>query len=98
MSHRQQRRSSFPAQAQYQAERVLQLVHGDICGKISPPTPAGNEDFLLLVDARSCFMSVVLLSSKNQAAEAIKIFHLRVEAEIGQRLGGLRTDGGSSIL
>jgi hypothetical protein len=21
---------------------VLQLVHGDLCGKISPPTPVGN--------------------------------------------------------
>jgi hypothetical protein len=69
-----QRRSPFLAQAQYQVERVLQLVLGDLCGKISLPTPARNKYFLLMVDDRSHFMSVVLLSSKNQAADAIKNF------------------------
>jgi hypothetical protein len=60
-------RSSFPTQA----EHVLQLVHGDLYDKISPPTPSGKEYFLLLVDDRSRFMSMVLLSSKSQAATAI---------------------------
>jgi hypothetical protein len=50
-----QRRTSFPDQAQYRAERVLELVHGDICGKIAPATPSGNQYFLLLVDDRSRF-------------------------------------------
>jgi hypothetical protein len=92
-----QRRASFPAQAQYPAERVLQLVHGDLCGKISPPTPSGNEYFLLMVDDRSCFMSVVLFSSKSQAAEAIKSFQFRAEAETGKKLSGLRTDRGGEF-
>jgi hypothetical protein len=55
-----------------------------------------------LVDERSRFMSVVLLSSKDQAPDAIKHFQLRAEAETGKKIGGgLRTDrggGGSSTL
>jgi hypothetical protein len=62
-----QRRSMIPAQAQYRAEMELELVHGDLCGKITPPTLAGNEYFLLMVDDRSRFMSIVLLKSKSQA-------------------------------
>jgi hypothetical protein len=92
-----QRRTSFPAQAQYRAEKVLELVHDDLCGKITPPTPAGNQYFLLMVDDKSRFMSVVLLSSKNQAADAIKSFQLKAEPETGEKLGGLRTGRGGEF-
>jgi hypothetical protein len=76
---------------------VLQLVHGDLYGKMSPPTPAGNQYFLLMVDDRSCFMSIVLLPSKDQAAEVIKGFQSRAEAETREKLGGLRTDRGGNF-
>jgi hypothetical protein len=91
---RKQRRTLFLAQAQYRVDAVLELMHGDLCGKITPPTPTGNQYFLLLVDERSRFMSVVLLSSKDQAPDAIKHFQLRAEAETGKKIGGLRTDRG----
>jgi hypothetical protein len=45
-----QRRTSFLVKAMYQAERRLDLVHGDLCGPISPAMPRGNMHFLLLVD------------------------------------------------
>jgi hypothetical protein len=66
-----QKRTSFPTQAQYQTDTVLELVHGDLCGKNSHPTLAGNNYFLLMVDDKSRYMSVVLLPSKDQASEAI---------------------------
>jgi hypothetical protein len=92
-------RTLFSAQAQYRADAVLVLVHGDLCGKITPPTPAGNQYFLLLVDDRSRFMSAILLLSKDQAPDAIKCFQFRAEPEIGKKLGELGTDrGGSSTL
>jgi hypothetical protein len=50
---------------------VLELVHGDLCGKISPPAPAGNQYFILLVDDRSKFTLVELLATKDQAFDAI---------------------------
>jgi hypothetical protein len=53
---------------------MLQLVHSDLYDKISPPTLTGNQYFLLMVDDRSRFMSLVLLPSNDQAAEAIKGF------------------------
>jgi IS30 family transposase len=76
---------------------VLELVHGDLCGKISSPTPADNQFFLLMVDDRSRYMSVVLLPSKDRAAEAIGEFWLRAEAETGEKLGTLRTDRGGEF-
>jgi hypothetical protein len=69
-----QRWASFPQQAQFRAKKMLQLVHSDLYDKISPPTLTGNQYFLLMVDDRSRFMSLVLLPSNDQAAKAIKGF------------------------
>ncbi|WVZ54781.1 hypothetical protein U9M48_005530 [Paspalum notatum var. saurae] len=67
-----QRRTPFPAKAEHRAERVLELVYGDLCGPISPPMPRGSKYFLLLVDDHSRYMWVKILCSKDQAAAAIK--------------------------
>ena len=37
-----QHRSSFPKEASYRATDRLDLVHGDLCGPISPPTNGGK--------------------------------------------------------
>jgi transposase InsO family protein len=92
-----QRRQSFPSKAKYRAAQKLELVHGDICGLVTPTTPSGNRLFLLLVDDLSQYMWVVLLKTKDQAATAIVAFQKRAEAEAGRRLGTLRTDHGGEF-
>ena len=67
-----QRRTPFQSQASYHTGELLELVHGDICGTIKLATPGGKTLFLLLVDDKSCFMWLVLLQAKSEAAEAIK--------------------------
>ena len=91
-----QRRASFPAQAKYRAEHAIDLVHGDLCGPVTPATPSGNKYFLLLVDDMSRFMWLRMLSSKDEAPAAIKNFKAAVEVETGRRLKTLRTDRGGS--
>ena len=58
-----QRRAAFPQAAKFRAARLLDLVHGDICGPITLATPGGRRYFLLLVDDRSRYMWVVLLAA-----------------------------------
>ena len=53
---------------------MLQLVHGDLCGPITPATHGGRRYFLLLIDDCSQFMWLQLLASKDEAAEAIRRF------------------------
>jgi transposase InsO family protein len=92
-----QRRISFPCVAKYRADKLLELVHGDICGAITPSTPSGKRLFLLLVDDKSRYMWIVLLEKKSDAAEAIKRFHAGAELESGERLRTLRTDRGGEF-
>jgi hypothetical protein len=80
-----QKHTHFPNWAAWRAERALKLVHGDLCGPISPATPSGNAYFLLLVDDHSRYMWVSMLVSKNQAAAMIKEYQVGVEAECHTR-------------
>lgn len=74
-----QTRKSFPSQSNYVAKKVLELVHGDLCGPIFPATSAGNMYFFLLVDDYSRVMWVYLLRSKDEALEAFKKFRAQLE-------------------
>jgi hypothetical protein len=74
-----QQRTSFLAKVEYRAERRVELVHGNLCGQISPVTPRGNKYFLLLVDDLSRYMWVAVIPSKDHAAAAIKDIQARAE-------------------
>jgi transposase InsO family protein len=87
-----QRRTSFQVKAEYRAERCLKLVHGDLCGPISPTTPRGNKYFLLFVDDLSRYMWVAMIPSKDHAVVAIKDIQARAEGESSLKLTALRTD------
>jgi transposase InsO family protein len=92
-----QRRRSFPKTARYRADEQLELVHSDLCGPITPATHCGRKFFLLLVDDYSRYMWLYLLSSKAEAAAAIRQFKARVETETGKKLKVLRTDRGGEF-
>ncbi|WOG86064.1 hypothetical protein DCAR_0205261 [Daucus carota subsp. sativus] len=38
-------RKSFPSQSNFKASHALELIHGDLCGPITPTTLAGNRYF-----------------------------------------------------
>jgi hypothetical protein len=51
-----QMRLSFPKAASYCTTEVLELVHRDLCGPITPATHGGRRYFLLLMDDYSRYM------------------------------------------
>jgi hypothetical protein len=92
-----QHRAPFPQGSAYYATTGLELVHGDLCGHITPPTPGGKSFFLLIVDDYSRFMWLELLASKSKALQYFKKIKLAVEVESGRRLKAFRTDHGGEI-
>jgi hypothetical protein len=92
-----QRRATFPTVAKFHAEEKLELVHGGLCGPVTPATPGGKWYFFLLVDEVSRYMWLMLLATKDEALAAFTAFQARAEAEAGRKIGTLRTDRGGEF-
>ncbi|XP_071678323.1 uncharacterized protein [Lolium perenne] len=91
-----QRSAPYPRETTDQASEALELVHGDICGPISPATPSGNEYFMLVVDDLSQYMWIVLLKSKYQGLQAFE--KIKEAGEVKARAKkSLRIDRGGEL-
>ncbi|KAK1619346.1 hypothetical protein QYE76_024863 [Lolium multiflorum] len=90
------RSAPYPRETAFEASEALELVHGDICGPISPATPSGNEYFMLVVDDLSQYMWIVLLKSKDQGLQAIE--KIKEAGEVKARAKkSLRIDRGGEL-
>nr|GEV49336.1 retrovirus-related Pol polyprotein from transposon TNT 1-94 [Tanacetum cinerariifolium] len=89
-----QTRNPYPTQTLYKAKERLELIHADICGPISPQTPADNRYFFLLVDDFSLVIWVYMLKSKDEALGMFQKFCVLVENKTGVKVKTLRTDRG----
>jgi transposase InsO family protein len=92
-----QRRLPFPQQSSFRAKERLEVVHGDLCGPVTPATPGGRRYFLLLIDDLSRYMWVVVLGSKGETADAIRRVQAVAKAECGHKLRVLCTDNGGEF-
>jgi hypothetical protein len=88
-----QRCATFPTVAKFRAEEELELVHGDLCGPVTPVTPGGKRYFFLLFNDVSRYMWLVLLATKDEALAVFTAF----QAEAGRKIGTLRTDRGGEF-
>nr|KAJ0217724.1 hypothetical protein LSAT_V11C300103190 [Lactuca sativa] len=93
-----QARDPFPAQTKFRANKKLELIYGDLCGPVTPPTPFSNRYFMLRVDDFSRVMWVYLLKSKDEALQVFKNFRSKVETEAGEKVKVFRTDRGGEFL
>lgn len=74
-----QTRRPFPHQSDFRATQALELIHGDLCGPISPETTSGNKYFLFLVDDFTRKMWIHILKGKSEAFNAFKKLRMLVE-------------------
>lgn len=92
-----QTRTPFPQKTEFMEEHKLDLVHADLCGPISPPTPAGNRYMFLLVDDYTRAMWVFMLKMKDRALEAFRKFKALAEKEAKDTIKVLLTDRGGEF-
>lgn len=91
-------RQSFPQATTYRAEKLLELIHADLCGPITPTTGGGNKYIFVLIDDCSRYMWTVLLKEKSDAFSKFRVFKARVEQETKARIQTLRTDRGGEFV
>lgn len=73
---------------------ILELVHTDIMGPVTPATNSGFQYVMTLIDDYSAFTKVYLLQAKSDAAARIKEFVAEMKTQHGQTPKMVRSDNG----
>jgi transposase InsO family protein len=92
-----QHRDSFPKGSIWRASKILQLVHADICGPITPISNSSKRYLITFIDDFSRKIWVYFLTDKSEAFATFKIYKAKVEKETGAFIQSLRTDRGGEF-
>jgi transposase InsO family protein len=93
-----QQRNSFPKESTWRATQVLQLIHSDICGPITPVSNSNKRYIITFIDDYSRKVWAYFLVTKSEAFTVFKMFKNHVEKETGLCIHSLRTDRGGEFL
>lgn len=92
-----QTRNMFPQATMFRANRRLELLHGDLCGPITPSTMGGNKYIFVVIDDHSRYMWISLLKEKGEAFEKFQRLRVTIEQETGERIATFRSDRGGEF-
>jgi transposase InsO family protein len=92
-----QHREAIPKRSLWRASQRLQLIHGDICGPITPISNSKKRYFISFIDDYSRKVWIYFLAEKSQAFTVFKNYKNMVEKEAGTFICCLRTDSGGEF-
>ena len=90
-----QTRKPFSVSTSYRV--ALELIHGDLCVPITPPTAGRSRYIFVLIDDYSRYMWSILLKEKSEAFEKFKRFKSILEKETRTTIKMLKTDIGGEF-
>lgn len=91
-------KSPFPVNKRPRSHRILELIHTDVCGKMSQPAWDGSEYFVTFVDDYSRASMIFCIANKSDALEKFKEYVAMVEAQHGVKVSKLRADNGGEYV
>uniref|UniRef100_A0A8D9BGB4 Copia protein n=2 Tax=Cacopsylla melanoneura TaxID=428564 RepID=A0A8D9BGB4_9HEMI len=74
--------------------RVLELIHTDLCGPITPNTHDGKKYILTFIDDFTHFTMVYLLEGKNEVPKFVMEYVKMVHAKFNTKISRIRCDNG----
>lgn len=89
-----QTRKPFVVREGKRSSRVLELVHSDVCGPVSPIGLSGMKYFVTFTDDWSHFVMVFLMASKDEVFEYFKEYEALVTTKFERKIHRLRCDNG----
>lgn len=89
-----QTREPFSAREGRQSKEVLELVHSDVCGPVTPVGINGEKYFVSFIDDCSRFTVIFLMRSKDQVAEKFREYEAIASAKFGRGISRFRCDNG----
>ena len=77
-----------------QTSELLELIHSDVCGKISEKSVGGAQYFLTFTDDKTRYTWVYTLKTKDQVFECFLAWKALVEKATKRKVRTFRTDNG----
>jgi hypothetical protein len=87
-------RSKFPVNESQRAKTPLDLVHSDVCGKMSAKSLSGTEYFLTFIDDHTHYVWVYVLKHKDEVFGKFFEWKALVEISSGRKVKVFRTENG----
>ena len=91
-------RNPFPKSGRERAREPLELVHSDVCGKISSPSLSQAEYFVTFIDDKTHYTWVYVMKHKSEVFEKFMEWKAFVEKSSGYKVKKLRTDNGGEYV
>ena len=88
----------FKKEPASRANKVLDLVHSDVCGPMSVNSLGGACYFVTFIDDFSRKSDVFFITKKSEVLNCFKTYLKRAELETGNKLKVLRSDGGGEYI
>lgn len=89
-----QTRKPFVVRNAKRSSRVLELIHSDVCGPVSPVGLGGVKYFVTFIDDWSHFTMAFLIETKDEVFECFRQYEANATAKFGQKVCRLRCDNG----
>ena len=86
-------KSSFPSDSK-RSKGILDLVHSNICGPMTTPSPCGYLYYVIFVDHFSQKTWIFFLKTKTETFGKFQEFKALVENQTSKRIHALRSDNG----
>ncbi|RVW97122.1 Retrovirus-related Pol polyprotein from transposon TNT 1-94 [Vitis vinifera] len=73
---------------------ILDLIHTDICGPLTPTALGGYKYFITFIDDFSRYSYIELIHEKSDSLSVFKAFMAKVELQLGKPIKAMKSDRG----
>lgn len=87
-------RPPFRPVVEKSSDKVLDLIHSDVCGPMEEKTPGGCRYYMTLIDDYSRYTHVYFLKNKSEVEGRIRAFVRMMENQFGRKPRRIRSDQG----
>jgi hypothetical protein len=86
-----------PLSTRVRANDVLERIHVDLVGQVTPTSLGGSRYFMLVRDEFSTYLSIFFLASKSQVVDLIQQYIIKATTLTQKRVRIIRSDNGSEF-
>ena len=87
----------LPFTQRRRSSRILEIVHMDVCGPITPTSIGGEKYYVSFIDDYSNFVVIYVIGAKSDVFECFKNYYNMGKAKFGIGIHKIRCDNGGEF-